>query len=63
MSKLKTVELEGFELQQGDLDDLLPDATQEEMESIAYILTDYLMEEWHSCLTEAVRIVKGDRDE
>lgn len=58
---LKSVDLEGFVLQQGDLDDFMPDATQEELESVANVLTDCLMEHWSGCLEEAVTIIKNDR--
>lgn len=61
MSDLIPVPMVGFELSPDDVLELLPDITQDEMESVAYLLTDYLMEEWAQCMEYAVNVIKGDR--
>ncbi len=58
---LKAVDLEGFVLQEEDLKEYLPDATQHEMEGVAAVLTDALMEQWASCLEYAVTVIENDR--
>ncbi len=58
---LKPVIMDDFVLQEEDLADLLPDVTQSELESIAQLLTDYLMEDWWRCLNDAVAVIQGDR--
>lgn len=60
---LKPVDLEGFVLQEEDLRDFFPDATQEEMDSVAEVLTDGLMEEWAGCLEYAVQVIKNERND
>jgi len=57
----RTVKMESFELNIEDLEELLPDATDEEMESIANITADALMNEWQTSLAYAVDIVKSER--
>lgn len=61
MSNLTPVEMTGFTLSPDDVLELMPDITQDEMEAVAELVTDYLMEEWANCLSYAIDMVKGDR--
>lgn len=58
---LRPINLRGFVLQEEDIKEFLPDATQKEMEDTASVLTELLMMQWSSCLEEAVQIIKNDR--
>lgn len=61
MSKLEPVQLDGFVLSPADVTDELPDVTQAELELMADIVADGLMESWGVCLEHAISIIEGDR--
>lgn len=58
---MKPSNLEGFVLQEEDIKELWADATQEDLEAVAEVLTDYLMDQWYDCLVEAVNTVRSDK--
>lgn len=58
---MKPSNLEGFVLQEEDIKELWPEASQEDLDEVADVLTDYLMDQWYDCLVEAVNTVRSTK--
>jgi hypothetical protein len=57
---LKPAKLGGFMLQEEDLLRVWPEATQTDLDKVAEVFTDLLMDHWLSDLIEAVIITKRE---
>lgn len=59
---LKSAKLEGFVLQHNDLEEVWRGATQEDLNEVAVLMTDLLMEHWGEALSEAAHIIKSEKE-
>lgn len=59
---LKSAKLEGFVLQHDDLEEVWRGATQEDLNEVAVLMTDLLMEHWGETLSEAAHIIKSEKE-